>query len=89
MNSVGKACRLMLPLPCVNRLNDCRELLPLLNGFEKQKKRGPCRSCWGVRFHLCPTCNGSCKMVSKNDHEDTVRCPDCNENGLRMCKACA
>ncbi|GAQ78127.1 Glutaredoxin family protein [Klebsormidium nitens] len=73
----------------IQRLNDCRELLPLLDGFERRRSQDSCGSCGGVRFHLCRTCNGSCKVVSGANPDDVVRCPDCNENGLKMCGVCA
>nr|GMD46258.1 glutaredoxin domain-containing cysteine-rich protein 1 [Ipomoea batatas] len=38
-----------------------------------------CDGCAGVRFVLCPNCNGSCKVLGE-DLKNTVKCGECNEN---------
>lgn len=50
----------------------------------------PCRGCGGIRFLLCCRCNGSRKVVSEERSNGTssIRCPDCNENGLIKCSVC-
>jgi hypothetical protein len=52
-----------------------------------------CNGCGGVRFVPCPTCNGSCKIISAqnssySNNNKIIRCPDCNENGLIRCPIC-
>ncbi|RRT41292.1 hypothetical protein B296_00055318 [Ensete ventricosum] len=53
-----------------------------------------CDGCGDVRFVLCRTCSGSCKVyVDAEEEEDDDfgrfrRCPDCNENGLVRCPLC-
>ncbi|XP_031103796.1 uncharacterized protein At3g28850-like [Ipomoea triloba] len=46
-----------------------------------------CDGCVGVRFVLCPNCNGSCKVLGE-DLKNTVKCGECNENGLIQCPIC-
>ncbi|KAL0357416.1 UNVERIFIED_CONTAM: hypothetical protein Scaly_1427300 [Sesamum calycinum] len=59
-----------------------------------------CEGCGGVGFLPCFTCHGSCKivMVMKEGLDVgmkqlkktvTVRCSDCNENGLVLCPICS
>ncbi|KAK1258030.1 hypothetical protein QJS04_geneDACA014319 [Acorus gramineus] len=47
----------------------------------------PCQGCGGARFVPCLGCNGSCKVLGE-DKKSTVRCADCNENGLVLCPIC-
>ncbi|PWA95785.1 Glutaredoxin [Artemisia annua] len=59
-----------------------------------------CEGCGDVRFVLCETCSGSCKIyyeVNSDEGEKEEidesdygfqRCPDCNENGLVRCPIC-
>lgn len=62
-----------------------------------------CEACGDIRFVLCETCSGSCKIFYGNDLEEEEqqqedeaeegeygfqRCPDCNENGLVRCPIC-
>ncbi|GKB37744.1 putative thioredoxin-like fold protein [Tanacetum coccineum] len=59
-----------------------------------------CDGCGDVRFVLCETCSGSCKIYYEvNSDEGEIeeidesdygfqRCPDCNENGLVRCSIC-
>ncbi|XP_027353271.1 uncharacterized protein At3g28850 [Abrus precatorius] len=51
------------------------------------KALGECEGCGGVRFVMCMECNGSCKVLDE-DHKNTVRCGQCNENGLIQCPVC-
>ena len=51
------------------------------------KALGGCEGCAGVRFMMCMECNGSCKVLSE-DKKKTVRCGQCNENGLIQCPIC-
>ncbi|XP_059306088.1 uncharacterized protein At3g28850 [Lycium ferocissimum] len=46
-----------------------------------------CDGCAGVRFVMCMDCNGSRKMLAK-DGKSTVKCGECNENGLIQCPIC-
>lgn len=46
-----------------------------------------CIGCANLRFTICSTCCGSCK-VFKNNNECFLRCPECNENGLVKCLVC-
>lgn len=48
---------------------------------------GGCGGCGGVRFVMCMECNGSCKVLNENSKK-TVRCSECNENGLIQCPVC-
>lgn len=46
-----------------------------------------CRGCDGVRFMMCMVCNGSCKVLDE-DGKKTIKCGECNENGLIQCRIC-
>ncbi|CAN4117299.1 unnamed protein product [Withania somnifera] len=46
-----------------------------------------CNGCAGIRFVMCMDCNGSRKMLAK-DGKSTVKCGECNENGLIQCPIC-
>ncbi|KAK3043514.1 hypothetical protein RJ639_002093 [Escallonia herrerae] len=48
---------------------------------------GGCVGCAGVRFVMCMDCNGSCKVLDE-DGRKTVKCGECNENGLIQCPIC-
>ncbi|KAD4178457.1 hypothetical protein R6Q59_022056 [Mikania micrantha] len=70
----------------------------LLEGLPKSKPGYVCETCGGARFLPCVGCNGSCKMVLvlKNEIDGhqlgktvTVKCTDCNENGLVRCPICS
>ncbi|KAI3804504.1 hypothetical protein L1987_26098 [Smallanthus sonchifolius] len=70
----------------------------LLEGLPKLKPGYVCETCGGARFLPCVGCNGSCKMVVvlKKDVDGnqlgrtvTVKCRDCNENGLVRCPVCS
>lgn len=46
-----------------------------------------CKGCGGVRFVMCSLCNGSCKLLDGQGRK-TVKCDECNENGLIHCPIC-
>ena len=46
-----------------------------------------CQGCSGVRFVMCVKCNGSCKLFDE-DGRKTLKCDECNENGLIQCPIC-
>lgn len=46
-----------------------------------------CQGCAGVRFVMCMDCSGSCKVLDA-DQKKTVKCNECNENGLIQCPIC-
>ncbi|KAF5737443.1 hypothetical protein HS088_TW13G00324 [Tripterygium wilfordii] len=49
---------------------------------------GGCEGCAGMRFVMCTDCNGSCKVLD-NEQKKTLRCGECNENGLIHCPLCS
>ncbi|KAJ0609288.1 putative glutaredoxin, Thioredoxin-like superfamily [Helianthus annuus] len=64
----------------------------LLDGLPKLKPGYVCETCGGARFLPCCSCNGSCKVVMDGDQFGetvTVKCTDCNENGLVRCPVCS
>ncbi|CAI9766385.1 unnamed protein product [Fraxinus pennsylvanica] len=46
-----------------------------------------CRRCGGVRFLMCTRCYGSCKLLDE-ERKKSVKCSECNENGLIQCSMC-
>ncbi|KAI3703491.1 hypothetical protein L1987_73608 [Smallanthus sonchifolius] len=79
---------------CVEVLKIVEEgcLGQLLDGLPKSKAGYVCDVCGGARFLPCVVCNGSCKMVvilkkgtdgNRLGKSVTVKCSDCNENGLK------
>nr|XP_010912300.1 uncharacterized protein LOC105038254 [Elaeis guineensis] len=46
-----------------------------------------CKGCGGMRFVMCMDCNGSCKVLDR-EQKKMVRCEQCNENGLIHCPLC-
>lgn len=69
----------------VVKLEEEEKLGVLLEGIPRA--RSGCEGCGGVRFVMCVECNGSCKVLDK-EHKKTVRCGQCNENGLIQCPVC-
>ncbi|MCD7449702.1 hypothetical protein HAX54_001131 [Datura stramonium] len=57
----------------------------LLDGIPRAA--AACDGCAGIRFVMCMDCNGSRKMLAK-DGKSTVKCGECNENGLIQCPIC-
>lgn len=47
-----------------------------------------CEGCAGFRFVMCMECSGSCKVLNE-EQKKTVRCSECNENGLIQCPVCS
>ncbi|KAF8718227.1 hypothetical protein HU200_025721 [Digitaria exilis] len=84
----------------VKRLHEAGELAARLDGCESAAcDTGACEACGDVRFVLCDTCSGSCKVYvedgSEQDEDDDVsgggefrRCSECNENGIVRCPVC-
>ncbi|KAK1412778.1 hypothetical protein QVD17_34279 [Tagetes erecta] len=58
----------------------------LLEGIPTVAAAG-CKGCGGVRFVMCTVCNGSCKLIG-GDGRRSVKCLECNENGLVQCPIC-
>ncbi|KAK7337240.1 hypothetical protein VNO77_17804 [Canavalia gladiata] len=69
----------------VVKLEEEEKLGILFEGIPKAF--GECEGCAGVRFVMCMECNGSCKVLDE-EHKKTVRCGQCNENGLIQCPVC-
>lgn len=75
-------------------LNEVGNLKKLLQGMPVVGSAfsSKCSWCAGVRFLLCPDCNGSCRTY-KDDQQNGgslfVRCSKCNENGLVKCSICS
>ncbi|KAK7284858.1 hypothetical protein RJT34_19611 [Clitoria ternatea] len=69
----------------VVKLEEEEKLGALFEGIPKAL--GECEGCGGVRFMMCNECNGSCKVLDV-EHKKTVRCGQCNENGLIQCPIC-
>ncbi|KAJ3673786.1 hypothetical protein LUZ60_005778 [Juncus effusus] len=86
----------------VKQMHESGELSRVLEGCEMlvEEEKGPCDECGDVRFVMCETCFGSCKIyhnIDESYHEtegegeiigDFMRCPNCNENGIVKCQAC-
>ncbi|KAE8686653.1 hypothetical protein F3Y22_tig00111053pilonHSYRG00133 [Hibiscus syriacus] len=70
----------------VKRLHECGELKKLIGGLPLLMGSGVCDLCQGLRFILCPKCNGSHKIYSKKLGFQS--CADCNTNGLIRCPSC-
>lgn len=61
--------------------------LGILFGGIPKAAAAVCDGCAGVRFIMCMDCNGSCKVLD-GDGKKTVKCGECNENGLIQCPIC-
>lgn len=49
-----------------------------------------CNGCAGFRFVMCMDCHGSCKVPDGiGNGKKTVKCGECNENGLIQCPLCS
>lgn len=70
----------------VRQMHESGDLGNLMQGCEKLEE-GACEGCGDVRFVLCETCFGSCKVFDEEE-EVFLRCPDCNENGITCCPVC-
>ncbi|CAH8330305.1 unnamed protein product [Eruca vesicaria subsp. sativa] len=72
----------------VMRLEEEGKLGILLESMPKARVSGCCCGCGGMRFVMCGVCNGSCKVMDV-EKKDTVKCLECNENGLVLCPICS
>ena len=70
----------------VVKLEEEEKLGAVFEGIPKALGGG-CQGCGGVRFVVCVECNGSCKVLDE-DHKNTVKCGQCNENGIVQCPIC-
>ncbi|KAL4323153.1 hypothetical protein GQ457_11G009630 [Hibiscus cannabinus] len=70
----------------IKRLHECGELAKLIGGLPLLMGSGVCDLCQGLRFVLCPKCDGSHKIYSEKSGFRT--CGDCNTNGLIRCPSC-
>lgn len=67
----------------------------LLEGLPRKRVGDVCEGCGDMRFLPCFQCNGSCKVVVKEEvgckqgRMNVVKCSDCNENGLVVCPICS
>ncbi|CAN4126366.1 unnamed protein product [Withania somnifera] len=61
---------------------------PLFEGIPIDNFQCPCEGCAGMRFIMCFKCNGSQKIVVEDDEGESMKCPECNENGLIVCPYC-
>ncbi|KAL0874928.1 hypothetical protein Bca101_024633 [Brassica carinata] len=72
----------------VMRLEEEGKLGTLLECMPKARLSGCCCGCGGMRFVMCGVCNGSCKVMD-GEKKNTVKCLECNENGLVLCPICS
>ncbi|OEL29425.1 Uncharacterized protein BAE44_0009569 [Dichanthelium oligosanthes] len=91
----------------LKRLHEGGDLAARLAGCESAAAAGDagaCEACGDVRFVLCETCSGSCKVYvddecGEEDEDDASdedgsggagfrRCTECNENGIVRCPVC-
>ncbi|XP_024980761.1 uncharacterized protein At3g28850-like [Cynara cardunculus var. scolymus] len=70
----------------IMKLEEEGKLGILLDGIPTVAATG-CKGCGGVRFVMCTVCNGSCKLIG-GDGRRSIKCVDCNENGLVQCPIC-
>jgi len=70
----------------VAKLEEEGKLKALLEGLPRA--RVWCAGCAGVRFVMCRDCNGSRKVLDA-ERKETVKCGECNENGLVRCPICS
>ncbi|PWA93743.1 glutaredoxin family protein [Artemisia annua] len=71
----------------IKRLHEDGRLFDYMKGFRVIDPRFVCDSCGDARFVPCPNCSGS-RKVFEEDEGRSIRCPDCNENGLIRCATC-
>ncbi|XP_062224757.1 uncharacterized protein LOC133923484 [Phragmites australis] len=70
----------------VAKLEEEGKLKALLDGLPRA--RVWCAGCAGVRFVMCRDCNGSRKVLDA-ERKETLKCGECNENGLVRCPICS
>ncbi|PHT60749.1 hypothetical protein CQW23_03112 [Capsicum baccatum] len=63
-------------------------LKKLLHGIPLISSKFPCKVCCGIRFVMCLSCHGCCKITDQDSNGYRIRCPKCNENGLIKCPVC-
>ncbi|CAI9097723.1 OLC1v1034199C1 [Oldenlandia corymbosa var. corymbosa] len=68
------------------KLEEDGKLSILFSGIPKVAS--VCNGCAGFRFVMCMDCNGSCKVLDGSGKK-TVKCAECNENGLVQCPFCS
>ncbi|GKB42932.1 glutaredoxin family protein [Tanacetum coccineum] len=71
----------------IKRLHEDGRLFDYMKGFHVIDPGFVCDSCGDARFVPCPNCSGS-RKVFEEDEGRSIRCPDCNENGLIRCATC-
>ncbi|KAF8403391.1 hypothetical protein HHK36_011493 [Tetracentron sinense] len=70
-------------------LHEQGKLRKLFQGVPLDPSDERCDGCAGIRFVLCFNCSGSCKVIlDGGDDGSSIRCPECNENGLIICPIC-
>lgn len=72
----------------VLKLDEEGKLEVLFDGIPTAAGGGGCEGCGGVRFVMCVDCNGSCKVLDQTK-KTTIKCGECNENGLIQCPICS
>ncbi|XP_022144612.1 uncharacterized protein At5g39865 [Momordica charantia] len=72
----------------VVKLEEEGKLGVLFEGIPTAAGGGGCEGCGGVRFVMCVDCNGSCKVLDETKKK-TIKCGECNENGLIQCPICS
>lgn len=75
----------------IEKLNEMGELKKILEHFEKINVRSSCDKCGGYRYIPCIHCHGSKKSLKRNYFTEefcSLRCMQCDENGLQRCDMC-
>ncbi|XP_063413297.1 glutaredoxin domain-containing cysteine-rich protein CG31559-like isoform X2 [Mytilus trossulus] len=75
----------------LEKLNEIGELKKILEHFEKINVRSHCEKCGGYRYIPCIHCHGSKKSLKRNFFTEefySLRCMQCDENGLQRCDMC-
>lgn len=75
----------------LEKLNESGELRHILASFTKIDVKSSCEKCGGYRFIPCNFCHGSKKSLRRNHFTDefcSLRCMQCDENGLLRCDLC-
>ncbi|OMO75934.1 Glutaredoxin [Corchorus olitorius] len=70
----------------IRQLHECGELKKLISGLPLLVGSNVCDLCEGLRFVVCPKCNGSHKIYSEKSGFRS--CNACNVNGLIRCPSC-
>ncbi|XP_071951782.1 glutaredoxin domain-containing cysteine-rich protein 1-like [Antedon mediterranea] len=75
----------------LEELNESGELSDILLRFEKRQNFDMCQRCGDRKYINCVVCNGSKKSTHRNGFTDqfrTLRCTQCDDNGLQKCPEC-